>query len=123
MYLCFFLAPAASPTNIAGHAADSTTILLSWNPPPAGDQNGIIRNYTIGVTEQDTGREFSLVSGDTHEILGSLHPSYTYAVIISAVTVASGPYSTPLAVQTEEDSEYSRNHQLFIGCPYPLGAT
>jgi len=98
-----FVAPASPPTNITGHSVDSTTIVLSWSPPQPENQNGNIRNYTLSVTEQDTGRQFSLVSDDTQEIITSLHPSYSYIIAISAVTVAGGPYSTHIEIVTEED--------------------
>ena len=102
MDLISFSAPASPPTNITGRAVDSTTIVLTWSPPQPRYQNGIIRNYTISVNEQNTGRQFSLVSDDTHETLSSLHPSYIYLISISAVTIGGGPYSTQIAIQTEE---------------------
>ena len=102
MHFISFSAPASPPTNITGHAVDSTIIVLTWSPPQPRDQNGIIRNYTINVNEQNTGRQFSLVSDDTHETLSSLHPFYIYLISIRAVTIAGGPYSTQIAIQTEE---------------------
>ena len=105
LHLHFSTAPASPPTNITGRATDSTTIVLSWSPPPPGDQNGIIRSYNISVLEQDTGREFSRTSVNTEESFHSLHPFYIYSVTITATTVAPGPPSSPIMVQTEEDSK------------------
>ena len=105
LHLHLSKAPASAPTNITGHATDSTTIVLSWSPPPPGDQNGIIRSYNISVIEQDTGREFSRDSVNTEESFHSLHPFYIYSVTVTATTVAPGPPSLPIIVQTEEDSK------------------
>jgi len=99
----YFAAPASPPTNITGHSVDSTTIVLSWSPPQPENQNGIIRNYIISVTEQDTGRQFSRTSVNTVESFHALHPFYVYIITITATTVASGPPSPPIAVQTDED--------------------
>jgi len=98
-----FAAPASPPTNVTGHAVDSTTIALSWGPPQPGDRNGIIRSYNISVTETDTGRQFSRTSVNTVESFHALHPFYVYIITITATTVASGPPSPPIAVQTDED--------------------
>ena len=105
LHLHLSAAPASPPTNITGHATDSTTIVLSWSPPPPGDQNGIIRSYNISVIEQDTGREFNRTSVNTEESFHSLHPFYIYSITITATTVAPGPPSSPIMVQTEEDSK------------------
>ena len=105
VFVFFSAAPASPPTNVTGRATDSTTIVLSWSPPPPGNQNGIIRSYNISVLEQDTGREFSRTSVNTEESFHSLHPFYIYSVTITATTVAPGPPSSPIMVQTEEDSK------------------
>ena len=107
MHLHLSAAPASPPTNITGRATDSTTIVLSWSPPPPGDQNGIIRSYNISVIEQDAGREFNRTSVNTEESFHSLHPFYIYSITITATTVAPGPPSSPIMVQTEEDSKYT----------------
>ena len=43
----FFLAPSAAPMNIQGKALSSTSLLISWDPPPLDHRNGPITNYTI----------------------------------------------------------------------------
>ena len=39
--------------------------------------------------------------------MGGLHPYYLYECAVSAVTVAEGPYSAPIAVRTHEAGKYS----------------
>ena len=97
-------APNAPPTALFGSSTDSTTIALSWNPPPPENQNGMIRHYTINVTELNSGESFILISINTDIVLSSLHPFYVYEIRIAAVSIATGP-SAFLRVHTEEDGQ------------------
>ena len=82
---------------------NSTSISLSWFPPPVIDRNGLIREYRINVTEVDTGNGFQLVSLTTLLAMPSLHPDYTYQCTVSAYTVAIGPFSEVVSAKTLED--------------------
>ena len=97
------IAPTSAPANISGHAVDSTSISISWSPPPFEDQNGIIRHYVINITELETGITFSRVSLTTFIPLYNLHPFYRYSVTVTAVTVGPGPATILFTVQTRED--------------------
>lgn len=101
----YHIVPIVGPTNVSGTAIDSETIILTWNPPPFDQQNGLIRHYAINITELDTGYEFLQTATGTELILYSLHPYYTYVFQISAITVGEGPSSEPIAVQTEQDGK------------------
>ena len=61
--------------------------------------------YHINVTEVDTGNVLSLVSYSTFITVQFLHPYYTYASIVSAVTTDEGPYSEIITVTTPEDGK------------------
>ena len=76
---------------------------LSWYPPPAEDQNGIMREYRIEITEVDTGRILDVVSYSTSIDLSSLHPHYRYEWIVAAFTIDTGPYTAVSTVMTDED--------------------
>ena len=97
------VAPTAPPVNSSGYAIDATTIMLTWSPPPTENQNGIIRNYVINITELETGIAFHHVSLSTHILVYSLHPFYRYVVTIAAVTVGQGPATVAFTVRTRED--------------------
>ena len=97
------VAPTAPPVNLNAGIIDSTTIVLSWSPPPAEDRNGIIRHYIVNITELDTGETFQLTSMATEITLHSLHPFYTYVCVVTAVTVGPGPVSHSFSVQTPQD--------------------
>ena len=93
------------PLNVSGSAASATSLLLTWSPPPVSTHNGMIRMYTVRVLEIDTGFEFYHNTTDTNTALSSLHPYYTYKCSVAAVTVAYGPYSESISIQTEEDGK------------------
>ena len=101
------LAPTCPPGDIATTALSSTSIILTWSPPPMSCQNGIIREYRINVTEVETGRVLVFVSTSTTLTLSSLHPYYTYQCIVSAYTVGVGPYADNFTVVTLEDGMHN----------------
>lgn len=96
-------APTAAPVNPSAYAADSMTIVFSWSPLPPEQRNGIIRHYIITVTEVDTNYTFIAVAAGTEITLHSLHPYFAYRLTVAAMTIASGPPSSPIVVQTLED--------------------
>ena len=52
MLLCYFVtAPSLSPVSVSVTIIDSRSFNVSWEPPPASSQNGIIREYAIIVVE------------------------------------------------------------------------
>ena len=104
------LAPSSPPQSIEGSVSSSTSILLTWQPPAPSNQNGIIQHYISRVTEEETMRQFQLMSTTTSITATALHPYYTYSFTISAVTVSEGPYSQPLSLQTLEDGKQLHCH-------------
>ena len=97
--------PSDVPRDFAGEVVDSTTVALTWNPPPQESQNGIIRKYIISATEMDTGVEYSWESVSTGIEIHSLHPFYTYQFTVAAYTVQQGPSSYIVTLKTPEDSK------------------
>ena len=100
--------PSDTPQAVRLTAVTSTSVELSWSPPPTEHQNGVIRHYTVRVVVQDTGEIFTHSTVGLSITVGSLHPYYTYNFSISAVTVLPGPYSVPLTVQTLPDSKFPK---------------
>ena len=95
--------PLAPPMVDSYYAVDSSTIFLSWSPPPIDQQNGIIRHYAISLTERETGSILNYTATNTNTTLSRLHPHYHYQIEISAVTISEGPSSIPVTVQLPED--------------------
>ena len=98
-----FSAPSAPPEELVAASISSTSFVLSWSPPPISQQNGIIREYRVNITEIQTGLSIILNSTSTSVSALSLHPYYTYECTVSAYTVGGGPYSEVFTVTTSED--------------------
>ena len=107
------IVPASSPQAVEVTAADSRTLFISWSPPPDEDQNGIIREYRINITEVETGMVMFLTTSDTDTLVSPLHPAYTYKCTVSAYTVAEGPRSEVVSTTLPEDGMYL---QVFCHC-------
>ena len=85
-------------------STSSRSALLTWDPPNAADQNGIILEYTVNVSAVETGEEFQLTSTTTSITVTTLRPYTTYLCIIAAsTTVGIGPFSTVFTIVTPED--------------------
>ena len=95
--------PTAPPSNLTISEVGSTYVELRWNAPHSSEHNGIIRFYTVIVSEVETNRSFSLNSISTQTTVTNLHPFYLYNFTVAAVTVASGPYSVQQSIRTLED--------------------
>ena len=98
-------APSAPPQNLRHIAITATSVTLNWQPPPEEDRNGLIRLYYVFVTEPESGRSFTLNSTTISYSVHNLHPFYTYNFSVAAVTVAAGPISDNITLQTSEAGE------------------
>lgn len=96
-------APSSAPANLLLVSVGSTSLRASWDQIPAQDSNGVIRRYSIVLTEVETGRESSYSALTRHHVITGLHPYYTYRCKVAAVTTASGPFSQPTEIQMPED--------------------
>ena len=86
----------------------ATFVIFSWEAPPAIDQNGAIEYYVVKVREIETNILWTFFAVDEDINIGSLHPYYYYDCTIAAHTsIGTGPYSTPIRVQTEEAGQCS----------------
>ena len=98
----FSIAPGSPPGYVSGVTVNSTTILVTWDPPPVVLQNGVIDEYGINVTEANTGRRFQLTTNQTQITISDLHPYYSYFCSVTAITVGEGPYTDAVNVSTDE---------------------
>ena len=95
--------PAVAPENVSVVSVSSSSLVFSWDPLPLEQQNGIIRHYSISVTEQDTGMVLQKTTTTESITLSNLHPFYTYSVQVSASTIDNGPPSPLVSVTTSQD--------------------
>ena len=101
----YLLAPGSHPSNFTGMSVNSTSIYLTWDPPPPSQVNGIIREYRINVTEAATGQvfQYTTLPNVLEVTVGGLHPYYIYHCSVVAYTILPGPYTAVFTIQTEED--------------------
>ena len=99
---------------------DPQTLTLSWEPPLEEQRNGIIRSYTIRVTDSLRNTITEHTSNTTHTIITSLRPYSVYLLTVAALTIAQGPFAKQLSVQMPEDGKL--HAELFTNIlAYTLG--
>ena len=100
--LCTFdhSAPSRVPEKVTSGIILPTSFVLHWQPPPFDSQNGIIRHYEIVLVELETGTTSNYTTTETTITISSLHPYYLYEYRVAAVTIATGPFSDPISLQT-----------------------
>lgn len=87
----------------------STTVRVSWVPPPADSRNGVITQYSVAYEAVDgEDRRRHVVDGISREHsswdLVGLEKWTEYRVWVRAHTdVGPGPESSPVLVRTDED--------------------
>ncbi|XP_029104960.1 receptor-type tyrosine-protein phosphatase S-like isoform X9 [Scleropages formosus] len=102
--------PSAPPQDIKCSSSSSTTLLVSWHPPPAESQNGALAGYIVRhlVAGAELGAEpveeppVPPTAGQV--LLQGLEKWTQYRVTVAAFTdKGSGPESEPLLCRTDED--------------------
>ncbi|XP_064207142.1 roundabout homolog 3 isoform X3 [Anguilla rostrata] len=96
-------APPQSVTVVTVKLSNSSSISVSWEPPPAEAQNGIIQEYRVWCLGNDTQSRYHVnktVEGDVMTtVLKGLLPGILYQVEVAAVTSAGvGARSQPVSV-------------------------
>ncbi|EMP24215.1 Receptor-type tyrosine-protein phosphatase S, partial [Chelonia mydas] len=101
--------PSAPPQDINCVSTRSTAILVSWRPPPAESQNGVLAEYSVryrALDSEDTElKEVNDIPPTTNQILLEQLEKWTeYRITVVAHTeVGPGPESSPVVVRTDED--------------------
>ena len=98
-----FVVPSGPPQNITPQASSARSLYITWNPPAAAEQNGIITSYTVNITGVETGEQLQLLSESESANVTGLTPYTTYLCIVAASTaIGPGPFSIQKAIRTPE---------------------
>ena len=101
--------PSAVPQNVTTVVIDSTSILVSWYPPPFVDQNNDIIGYQLMITNQNrtnSGPMFVKITNVSSYVATMLQEFEVYSISIAAETDNGlGPFSEPVSDQTLEDGK------------------
>lgn len=81
----------------------SKSLEMSWEAPPSESNNGIIREYALVIYSFSTGIEQYFTTVNKNFSLSDLHPYTKYSIKVAAVTVETGPFTTPHNITTFED--------------------
>ena len=100
-------APSTAPLYISTADVMSTQLTLLWLPPENSERNGVVRSYLILLTSINTeiSSSYNTSGNSTSLLIESLHPTYSYVIMVAAVTILQGPYSDLIHVTMEEDSK------------------
>ncbi|XP_045068405.1 roundabout homolog 2-like isoform X2 [Coregonus clupeaformis] len=96
-------APPKAVTVVTVKLSNSSSISVSWEPPPAEMQNGIIQEYKVWCVGNDTQTRYHInttVDGTfLSTVLKGLLPGILYQVEVAAVTSAGvGTHSQPVSI-------------------------
>ena len=102
--------PGEAPLGVMGYNTSSTSINVTWSPPPPDVIFGILRRFEIRyfISSQPHLKDYITNLTDTataFEIRG-LEKFTNYSIEVSAVTIGNGPFSTPIYVVTDEDGTF-----------------
>ncbi|KAG7224640.1 hypothetical protein INR49_011393 [Caranx melampygus] len=105
-------APPRAVTVATTKLGNSSSISISWEPPPSEMQNGIIQEYKVwcvgsGGDNQTRYHINKTVDGDTlSTVLKGVMPGFLYQVEVAAVTSAGvGIHSQPVSVLIKSPAE------------------
>ncbi|OQV13399.1 Down syndrome cell adhesion molecule-like protein Dscam2 [Hypsibius exemplaris] len=106
-------APSEVPRDVVVTAASSTTINLTWKPPPPEAHNGLLQGYIVGYRVENSTEGFAYktvksdrTGGRKEEaiVFNDLRKYTPYAIVLQAYNaMGSGPKLDLTSVWTKED--------------------
>ncbi|KAM3877112.1 neogenin 1a [Diretmus argenteus] len=104
--------PSAPPQNLTLEVQNSKSIMVRWQPPPLGAQNGEITGYKIRYRKGMRKSEAAETTGGTqlYQMIDGLERGTEYTFRVSAITVnGTGPATEWTTAETfESDLDESR---------------
>ena len=98
--------PDVPPENIVAVVKSSTSLSISWSPPPLDKQNGKIISYKIRYRPliMDLPKEIIVDGAFLSYDLNNLEINTQYIMQVSAVTIiGSSQFSYAITAKTDED--------------------
>jgi receptor-type tyrosine-protein phosphatase F len=90
-------------------AEDSTSIRVTWAPPPEDKQHGDIKYYKIYFVEhtdpEALTKEVTISNPNTHEyVIDQLRKWTEYKIwVLAGTSVGDGPHTDQINIRTDED--------------------
>ena len=103
LLLFFFATEPSAPRNVTVLEIASTYAIISWRAPEF--PNGIVRNYTVTLTERGGHFMRNLATAETSVNATELSPFVHYWVVVFAETIEIGERSENITFRTSEESK------------------
>lgn len=107
--------PSAAPGGVSCESASSTSLRVSWKPPPLEGQNGVLAGYELsyqrvsGAGGEGQGREVKgspIPAEHGQTVVEELEKWSWYSITLAASTAeGTGPKSPAVLCRTDEDGE------------------
>lgn len=98
-----FTTEPSAPRNVTVLEIASTYVIISWKAPEL--PNGIIRNYTVRLTERGNNFVQNRITADTSVNITDLSPFVQYSLVVFAETIEIGDISANITFRTSEESK------------------
>ncbi|GAA6109188.1 neogenin isoform X1 [Tachysurus ichikawai] len=97
--------PGAAPQNVSLEVQNSRSIMVRWQPPPPGAQNGELTGYKIRYRKAGRkGDAAEIVTNQLFQLIDGLERGTEYSFRLSAITVnGSGPSTEWISAETFEN--------------------
>ena len=109
IFLNYSILSTGPPQNASVNATAPTEIDISWNPPIADPQDGIVLNYSISCSSLEWNSNITLSWHYNHYQWNDLVPFTNYTCCVKALTT-NGLSSS--ACDTEQTLEDSKNNNF-----------
>ena len=122
--LCRPPAPTGAPQFVNASATGPTTILVRWSPPPCGDRNGNVLEYTIRYRPRagSSSEVEAAVPPYEHPISGlTVFTEYSIQVAAKHCTAGTGPFSSPVTAMIIGGKQFTHHqwHPTNVSPPSP----
>ena len=101
--LCFIhtcTVPSSPPGRLTVIVVNSTTLKVSFSPPPIIDHNGLLTGYVIRFNRIGSGVTKSVTTTTTTIFISGLEKFVNYSITVASMNAnGTGPFSNPPVVQ------------------------
>ena len=94
-------------------SVNTSTLMVSWQPPPVIDHNGVLTSYMIHYTIVDSNNVTNnIITNGIKYMISGLVKDVDYSVRVAAMNSnGTGPFSNPVVVQVPSKFLYLRNYE------------
>ena len=112
-----FLAPEGPPVNVSVTAENSSSFSVTWDPPEEEKRNGVIVNYTMCISHEETKPCLKDHTTDKKTlVVNNLNASTKYYVrVLASTKVGRGNYSESKGIFTNGSRTYLPQQFFFQG--------